>query len=116
MSRSPKSISIRQLQAAVKTALEATRQAHPETHFEVAEAVDSLPVIYWPWWICGLPLPWPLDDLNQIVQLNETFTKSLATNPTVASLSVEGQFIPAVIVTSGKISVGFAPGEVTLTP
>jgi hypothetical protein len=116
MPRSAKNISVRQLQAAVQTALEATQKAHPGTDLKPADPTIPLPVIYWPWWICGLPLPWPVDDLNKVVELTATFTTNLAKDPTVAPLAVEGKFIPAVIVTGGSISVGFAPGEATLTP
>jgi len=118
MSRSAKSVSVRQLQTAVKAALDATRRIHPEAKIDPAVTSDSWSFIYRPWIICGVPLPWPLGPeygLNQAVAFATTFASQLARDPAVAPLAIEGELKPAVYVAGNSVSLGFVPGEASIS-
>lgn len=117
MSQRPKSVSVRHLHAAVKTALEATRKQHPQTHLAQPEALPALTLVYRPWLICGIPVPWPWEELGQpeTVEFVKTFTSQLAGNPQIAEMGVEGKFQPAVYVSGNQASVGFVPGEANIS-
>jgi hypothetical protein len=109
---------VRQLQTAITTALQATRKIHPEAQIAPAVTSDSEAFIYRPWWICGVPLPWPLGpgyDYNKAVEFATTFASNLEKNPTVAPLAIDGKIAPAVYFSGSSISVGFVPGEASLT-
>jgi len=117
MTRSAQSISVRELQSAVQSALDATRKKHPE--FKIDQAVAGAPraFIYRPWTVCGIPpvLPWEGYDLNKAAEFTATFASNLASNPALAPLAVDGKFEPALYVAGGKVSLGFVPGEADIT-
>ncbi len=115
MNHPAKSISVHQLQAAINKALEAAKSSHPQTH-----ALPALPAvtdgfIYRPWWICGLPVPWPLAELGTAAGFAARFSANLEKDPAVAPLAIDGKIAPALYVTGGQVSLGFVPGEASIT-
>jgi len=119
MPRSAKTVSIRQLQAAVKTALEAAQKEHPGLKIDLAatEGVTvSLPVYVRFPSIAGLPpFPGPERDLQGLVAFNDAFVASLAGNKDISALGIDGKFEPAIYLSRGKITLGFVPADVSLT-
>jgi hypothetical protein len=119
MARSAKTISIRHLHSAVKTALEAAKTKHPE--FKLESLGDSgssgiLPIYYRFPWICGLPpFPWPDPEIGNITNFAKTFTDTLASNRQITAAGVDGKFEPVVQVSGGNVAVGFTPGDVSFT-
>jgi hypothetical protein len=114
MPRTAKTVSIRHLHAAVKTALEAARNKHPEFKIDPATPSNSLPIIIHPPWICGLPVPWPVD-INNVVEFNNTFVAQLSKNTQISALAVDEKFEPAVYLSAGKASIGFVPSDAAVT-
>ncbi|MGC2108973.1 MAG: hypothetical protein WA655_05610 [Candidatus Korobacteraceae bacterium] len=79
MSERSKSISLKQLRSAVHAAAAAAGQKHPGVKFKVEEAE----IIYRPWWICGIPVPWPIFENGGFTT---TFGEALASNPSIGAL------------------------------
>jgi hypothetical protein len=123
MTRSPKSISISHLQAAVTKALASAQKAHPQSKIELTGLTAGPAIIYRPW-LCGYPIPWPWilnpgkpdpeRSLDGLAAFNQTFVEHLAKDPSVASLAVNGKFEPAMHISGDQISVGFVPAETTI--
>jgi len=114
MTRSAKTVSVSGLQAAIKNALDATRKTHPDAKVQPA-AVGGEAFFYRPYWLCGGPFFPPDYDLNRATEFAETFAGNLSKDPAVAPLAIDGKIEPAVYITGGKVSVGFVPGEASLT-
>jgi hypothetical protein len=120
MTRSPKTVSIRHLHAAVKTALEAAKTAHSEVAFEPGDTTGTtgvlLPIYYRFPYICGFPpFPWPEANLGSIAQLNNAFVAALAQDKTISPVAAGGNFEPVVYASGGTVSIGFAPADVSFT-
>jgi hypothetical protein len=118
MARSAKTVSIRHLHAAVKTALEAAKKKHPDFKIDPATPPSvglTLPLYYRYPWICGLPVPWPEYDLQNLAEFNNTFVANLANNQQISALAVDGKFEPALHVSQGNTAIGFTPGDVSFT-
>jgi hypothetical protein len=120
MTRSAKTVSIRQLHDAVKTALEAAKREHP--HFKIgAVATSDDPVIQLPLyirfpWICGIPpFPWNEGDLDGITAFTDSFVANLSSNERISGVALDGRFEPTVYVSGGTASIGFVPADVSLT-
>jgi hypothetical protein len=112
MKRSAKTVSVSQLQAAIKNALDATKKTHPDAQIQpAADGVEAF--FYRPYWICGGPFLPP--DYGSITKFATTFAANLAKEPAVAPLAIDGQFEPAVYITAGKATVGFVPGDASIT-
>jgi hypothetical protein len=119
MARSAKTVSIRQLQAAVTTALEAAKKKHPHVKLEAAFVSEppDLPIVYRYPWFCGLPpFPWPETELQNLGTLTNTFVSHLAANPSISEAAADGKFQPAIQFSGGTASIGFAPADVALVP
>jgi hypothetical protein len=118
MARSPKTVSIRHLHAAVKAALEAAKKKHPEFKIDPATpagGLTTLPLYYRYPWICGLPVPWPEYDLQNLATFTNTFVANLASNQQISALAVDGKFEPTLHVSPGDTAIGFTPGPVSFT-
>ncbi|MGA2848098.1 MAG: hypothetical protein ABSE46_03805 [Terracidiphilus sp.] len=115
MLRSAKTVSVGELQAAIKNALDATKKTHPDVQIQPALAGDGYPFWYRPYWLCGGPFFPPDYNLNQVTEYAKTFTVNLSKDPAVAPLAIDGKFESAVYITGGKVAVGFVPGEASLT-
>jgi hypothetical protein len=116
MTRSAKTISVSQLQTAIKNALDATKKTHPDAKIQPAVAGGAEAFFYRPYWICGGPFfPYPGYDLNKATEFAATFAGNLSKDPAVAPLAIDGKIEPAVYVTGGKVTVGFVPGEASIT-
>jgi hypothetical protein len=119
MARSAKTVSIRHLHAAVKTALEAAKKKHPAVRIESLDdsgGVVTLPIYFRYPWICGLPpAPWPEAELGNLAEFNQTFVNGLASDRQIAALGVDGKFEPAIQFAGGKVAVGFVPGDALIT-
>ncbi len=117
MTRKPKSISIRQLQSAVKTALETAKKEHPEFVIDPPDPTGNIPIIFRPGWILGIPVPWPLrpTEASQAVEFSAAFSRSLASTPQIADLGVDGKAEPALYVAGDKGTIGVAAGDFTVT-
>jgi hypothetical protein len=120
MARHAKTVSITQLQAAVKTALEAAKKEHPQLKLDavtISGSSDPLPIYYRFPWICGIPpFPWPEGELQNLVALNTKFVANLAANSSIAAVAAEGGFKPTIQLSGGTASIGFAPADVSLIP
>jgi hypothetical protein len=114
MSRSAKTVSVSGLQAAIKTALDATKKSHPDAQFQPATTGGEA-FFYRPYWLCGGPFFPPDYDLNKATDFAATFAGNLSKDPAAAPLAIEGKFEPAIYITGGKVAVGFVPGEASLT-
>jgi hypothetical protein len=120
MARPVKTVSIRQLQAAVKSALEAAKKAHPNVRIDPPDPSSSgqvlLPVsIRFPWF-CGLPpFPWPEGELQNLAALSEKFNSQLQADPQIAAAALDGKFQPVVTQTGGLASIGFVPSDFAVT-
>jgi hypothetical protein len=117
MTRKPKAISIRQLQAAVKTALETAKKEHPQFSIDPPDPSGNIPVICRPWWILGIPVPWPLrpTEVAQAVQFSSAFSRTLAANTQIAGLGIEGKIEPALYVAGAEATIGVVTGDITVT-
>jgi hypothetical protein len=117
MTRSAKTVSIRHLQAAVKTALDAAKKAHPDIDpVATTSASGPVPILYLYPYICGLPpSPWPLANLGSIAEFNNVFVANLAKEPAISAVAPNGTFEPTVSYSAGKVSIGFVPDNVSLT-
>ena len=115
MSRSAKAVSVSQLQTAIKNALDATKKTHPNTSIQPAVDGGGEPFFYRPYWLCGGPFFPPDYDLNKATEFAATFAGNLSKDPAVAPLAIDGKIEPAVYITGGKVSVGFVPGEASIT-
>jgi hypothetical protein len=120
MARSAKTVSVRQLQAAVTTALEAAKKKHPHIKLEAAsisEPPDQLPIMYRYPWFCGLPpFPWPESELQDLGVLTNTLVSHLAATPAISAAAADGKFQPAIQYSGGTASIGFAPADISLIP
>ena len=120
MARTAKTVSIRQLQAAVATALEAAKKDHPHLKLDaitVSGSSDPLPIYYRFPWICGIPpFTWPEGDLQGLVALNTKFVSHLAANPSIAAAAAEGGFKSTIQLSGGTAAIGFTPADVSLIP
>jgi hypothetical protein len=120
MARPVKTVSIRQLQAAVKSALEAAKKAHPNVRIDPPDPSSGgqvlLPVsIRFPWF-CGLPpFPWPEVDLGNLAALREKFNSQLQANPQISAAALDGKFQSVVTQTGGLASIGFVPSDFAVT-
>jgi hypothetical protein len=115
MARSAKTVSIRHLHSAVKSALEAAKKQHPNFKLDPATPSPGLPIAYRPGWICGYPIFLPAEvNLKQIDEFNNTFVGHLASNPQLSALGVDGKFEPAVYVTGGQGTIGFVSADAAL--
>jgi hypothetical protein len=116
MSHTANTVSIRELQTAVKGALESAKKKHHNLKFDaVLDTSAPLPMLVRFPWICGYPVPWPIDDLGGLNEFNETFVGVLAGNPAISALGVEGKFAPALYITGGKAAIGFVPSAALVT-
>jgi hypothetical protein len=119
MTLTAKTVSIRDLQAAVKTALSAAKRAHPAVRIETGATLDSsieLPIYLRFPWICGLPpFPWTDGDLQTITAFTDTFIANLADNEQISAIAADGRFEPTVYVSGGSVSIGFLPANVSIT-
>jgi len=79
MSERSKSLSLKQLRSAVEAAAAAASQRHPGVKFNVEETE----IIYRPYWICGIPVPWPIFENGGFT---EAFGQALAANPGIGAL------------------------------
>jgi hypothetical protein len=120
MARTAKTVSISQLQAAVKTALEAAKKEHPDLKLDavtITGSPDPLPIYYRFPWICGIPpFPWPEYELQNLAALNARFVANLAANPSISAVAADGAFISTIQFSGGTASIGFAPADVSLIP
>lgn len=82
MSDRSKSISLKQLRSAVRAAAAAASQKHPGVKFKV-EDFEETEIIYRPWWICGIPVPWPIFENGGFTTV---FGETLAANPSIGAL------------------------------
>jgi len=115
MSRSAKSISIRNLHGAVKEALETTKNDHPVAE-DIVIIIDGGGVIFRPPIYCGLPPVEYYDrDIKQLEAFNTQFVKRLEANPALAALTVDGKLEPTLVLSGGKASLGFVPGSANVT-
>jgi hypothetical protein len=116
MSRSAKSISIRNLHGAVKEALETTKANHPVAEEIVIIIIDGGGIVFHPPIYCGLPPREYFDtDVKKLEAFNNEFVKRLEANPALAALTVEGKLQPTVVISEGKASLGFVPGAANIT-
>jgi len=115
MTRSAKTVSVSQLQTAIRNALDATRKVHPDAKIQPAVAAGAEPFFYRPYWLCGGPFFPPDYGLDRATEFAATFAGNLSKDPAVAPLAIDGKLEPAVYVAGGKISVGFVPGEASIT-
>jgi hypothetical protein len=118
MTRSPKTVSIRHLHAAVKTALESAKKEHPGIKIDLLAApgtAGTLPIYIRPPWICGFPIPWPEYELQEVAAFNKSFVANLAGNKQISALGVDGVFEPALYISGGNVTIGFAPADVSVT-
>jgi len=118
MTQSAKTVSIRHLHAAVKTALEAAMKAHPDFATAASPSLDTsvpLPIIIRIPWICGLPVPWPLADLQKVAAFTDTLVASLASDQQIAALAAEGKFERTVYVSGSTVDIGFKPADARFT-
>jgi hypothetical protein len=115
MTRSAKTVSVSQLQAAIKNALEATKKTHPDAKIQPDAAGGGGAFFYRPYWICGGPFFPPEYGLDKATAFAATFAGNLEKDPAVAPLAIDGKISPAVYVAGGKVTVGFVPGEASIT-
>jgi hypothetical protein len=120
MARTAKTVSIGQLQAAVKTALEAAKKQHPHLKLDavtLSGSPEPLPILYRYPWFCGYPpFPWPEGELNELAALNDKFVSHLAANQSISAIAAEGGFKSALQISGGTASIGFVPADVSLIP
>lgn len=104
-----KTISIKHLHAAVKSAAAVAHAKYPGVKIS---RIDEF--VYWPHIICGFPIPWPwleggVDSEHS--GFAATFSKALSEHESVASLSGElGKVEPAAFVHGGHAIIGVRPG------
>jgi len=79
MTERSKSISLKQLRSAVHDAAAAAARKHPAVRLDLERAE----IINLPYWICGIPVPWPI---YENAGFTATFGESLAANPAVSPL------------------------------
>jgi hypothetical protein len=115
MTRTAKTVSVSQLQAAVKSALEAARKEHPQVMIDAATPPGGPDIFYRPPLICGFMRPWPEIEYGQLTAYNKSFVSHLASDPKIAALGVDGKFEPAVYLIGGNAALGFVPNEVSIT-
>jgi hypothetical protein len=118
MPEQPKTVSIKQLQTAVKAALEEAKRKHPSVRIQAYEATISapLPLYYRYPYIFGLPPdPWWLGNLAIANDFAQSFASSLATNPNIKAAGLNGEINPVVISTATGAAIGFAPSDSSLT-
>ncbi len=97
-----KTISIKQLHGAVATALGAASRIHPGVPVPPTENL-----IHIPYWICGIPVPWPLETLGEPqLKFAATFAEHLSQNPAIAGLGEAGAVQAAVYSTGGQSFAG----------
>jgi hypothetical protein len=117
MQNSAKTVSIRNLHVAVKSALETAKKKYPAIKIEPGDGggtSNALPLyIRYPW-ICGYPI-YLEAELQAILEFNKTFVSSLASNPAIAALGVDGKFEPAFYVAGNKAVLGFVPSNISVT-
>ncbi len=111
MDHRTKSISISQLHAAVKTAVGAAQKEFPSV--KLPDPPDE--VIHVPYWICGIPVPWPISEADK-AGFNAAFAKSLSNDPRIAGLAEGvGSLEPALYSLGSQSFIGVRPGAATLT-
>jgi|SRR5579863_1078612 len=120
MAHEAKTLSVRNLHAAVKTALQATKKQYPNAKFGAIDPADPtprIPIIYRPYWIIGLP-PCPFRELGGIeqgVKVGETFSRNLASDPALAPLAINGKLESTMIISGDSISFGVVGGGIPLS-
>jgi len=119
MAHEAKTLSVRNLHAAVKTALQATKKQYPDAKFGAIDPTDPtarIPLIYRPYFIIGYP-PCPYREfggVEQAVKVGEAFSRNLASNPALAPLAIEGKLEPTTIISGDSISFGVVGGGVSI--
>jgi hypothetical protein len=115
-----KTVSLRQLQAAVTKALDAAKREHPEFKTDaitLSASPDQLPVLYRYPWFCGYPpFPWVIDGLGELGPLTEKFVANLNADPSVSAVAADGKFQAAIQYSGGTASIGFVPADVSFVP
>jgi hypothetical protein len=119
MTQTPKTVSIRHLQTAVKSALEASKKKHSELKIDpapVSGGSSTEPVYLRYPWICGLPpFPWPESRLQEVAAFNKTFVAALASDKSISMMAPNGNFEPTLYASGGNVTIGFVPSEASLT-
>jgi hypothetical protein len=119
MAHEAKTLSVRNLHAAVKAALQATKKQYPDAKFGAIDPADPtarIPMIYRPYLIIGYP-PCPFRDLGGVeqgVKVGETFSRNLASDPALAALAIDGKLEPTMIISGDSISFGVVGGGVPI--
>lgn len=116
MSLAAKTVSVSQLQAAVKSALEKTQAAHPALKAHNLTAANELPLLVRFPWIAGIPpFPFEVAELTAIVEATARFAANLADEKQIAPIGRDGKFTPALQVSGNTIAIGFVPAEVSFS-
>lgn len=109
-----KTISAKHLRAAVKAAAAAAHEKFPKVR---APADEEL--YWWPYIICGIPIPWPI--LEGIIDAEHagyaaTFTQTLSRDSRMAAVAGELEKVePAAFAVGGHAVIGVRVGGVTLS-
>jgi hypothetical protein len=120
MPNSVKTVSLRELQAAVNQALAAAKKELPNIKSDAVVlpgSSDPTPIyIRFPY-LCGLPpFPWPEKQLENLAAFNTRFVANLAKNPSLATAAANGKFQPALQFADGSAAMGFTPAEFSFLP
>jgi hypothetical protein len=112
MDHRTKSISISQLHAAVKTAVGAAQREFP-----AVQLPDQHAIAYVPYWICGIPVPWPIWEWeDDQAGFSAAFARNLRNDARIAGLGEGvGNLEPALYSQGGQSFIGVRPGAATLT-
>jgi hypothetical protein len=73
MNARPKSLSLSELHTAVKAAHQIAQHVYPAQ----APLFDPAAIVIWRW-ICGLPIPWPIDHPERVLDSASTFAHALS--------------------------------------
>jgi hypothetical protein len=113
-----KKVSVRELQSAVKSALEAAKKDHPQVKLESAGvSTDQLPIYLRYPWFCGLPpFPWIDADVAALAAFNARFNANLAASPVISEAAAGGKLQPVLEYSAGSASIGFVPDDISLVP
>jgi hypothetical protein len=112
MDHRSKSISISQLHAAVKSAVGAAQREFPKVQIP-----EQRELTYVPYWICGIPVPWPIFEGNsEQAGFTAAFAKNLSNDVRIAGLAEGvGNLVPAMYSHGGTSIIGVRPGATALT-